>query len=43
MTPSSLKALAAVVAGVALFAGGRTLLAQAVAPNGNSVAASVHI
>lgn len=37
MTRSSLKALAAVVAGVALFAGGRTILAQT-APNGNSVA-----
>jgi predicted CXXCH cytochrome family protein len=42
MTRSSLKALTAVVAGVALFASGRSILAQAVAPIGNSVAVSVH-
>lgn len=41
MKRTSLKALATVVAGVALFAGGRSLLAQA-APTGNSVVGSNH-
>jgi predicted CXXCH cytochrome family protein len=41
MKPTSLKALATIVAGVALFAGGRSLLAQT-APVGNSVAVSKH-
>jgi predicted CXXCH cytochrome family protein len=41
MKRSSLKALATVIAGVTLFAGARSLLAQT-APVGNSVVASVH-
>ena len=42
MKRSSLKALTTVVASVALFAGGRSILAQTAAPNANSVAVSVH-
>jgi predicted CXXCH cytochrome family protein len=41
MKRTSLKALASIVAGVALFAGGRSLLAQS-APIGNSVGVSKH-
>lgn len=41
MTRTSLKALAAVVAGVAFFAAGRATLAQT-APVGNSIVGSVH-
>ncbi len=44
MTRTSLKALATVIAGVALFAGGRSILAQSTptAPIGTSVATSLH-
>jgi predicted CXXCH cytochrome family protein len=41
MKRASLKALGTVIAGVALFAGGRSILAQS-APVGNSVGVSVH-
>jgi len=41
MTPTSLKALAAIALGVAVFAGARSAAAQT-APSGNSIVGSVH-